>query len=76
MCGKGIDPTFIFAWPRSIVSVMGAEQAGSVIRTVAEAKMQRAGQVDQALLDRTEKDTVEAMQGSFRRVSEHRQNLG
>ncbi len=61
MCGKGIDPSFIFAWPRSIVSVMGAEQAGSVIRTVTEAKMQRAGQVDAALLDRAEKDTVDAM---------------
>ena len=62
MCGKGIDPDFIFAWPRSVVSVMGAEQAGSVIRTVMEAKMQRGGAVDTELLDRAEHDTVSAMQ--------------
>ena len=62
MCGKGIDPSFIFAWPRSVVSVMGAEQAGSVIRTVSEAKMQRAGQVNTDLLDQVEADTVNAMQ--------------
>ncbi len=62
MCGKGIDPNFIFAWPRSIVSVMGAQQAGSVIRTVTEAKLKRTGKVDAALLDQVEQDTVSAMQ--------------
>lgn len=61
MCGRGIDPTFIFAWPRSVVSVMGAEQAGSVIRTVSEAKMRRAGSVNDTLLDQIEHDTVSAM---------------
>ena len=62
MCGKGIDPDFIFAWPRSVVSVMGAEQAGSVIRTVMQAKMERGGKVDSDLLDRAQHDTVSAMQ--------------
>ncbi|MEO0368993.1 MAG: carboxyl transferase domain-containing protein, partial [Pseudomonadota bacterium] len=62
MCGKGIDPSFIFAWPRTIVSVMGAEQAGSVIRTVAEAKMKRGGAVDEGVLDKVEHETVSAMQ--------------
>ncbi|HAU68181.1 MAG TPA: acetyl-CoA carboxylase carboxyltransferase subunit [Gammaproteobacteria bacterium] len=62
MCGKSIDPDFIFAWPKSIVSVMGAEQAGSVIRTVAQAKMKRMGAVDEAMLDSVEQDTVDAME--------------
>ena len=62
MCGRGIDPNFMFAWPRSVVSVMGPQQAGSVIRTVAEAQMQRAGKVDAAALDAVEQDTVSAMQ--------------
>ena len=62
MCGRGIDPNFMFAWPRSVVSVMGPQQAGSVIRTVAEAQMQRAGKVDEAALDAVEHDTVSAME--------------
>lgn len=62
MSGRGIDPRFMFAWPRSVVSVMGPAQAGSVLRQVAEAKMQRAGQVNEALLAALEKDTVETME--------------
>lgn len=61
MSGRGIDPRFIFAWPRSVVSVMGPPQAGSVLRQVAEAKMARAGKVDEGLLDMLEKDVVDAM---------------
>ena len=62
MCGRGIDPSFIFAWPKSVVSVMGPAQAGSVVRTVAEAKMQRLGEVDEQALSMLEKETVSAMQ--------------
>jgi geranyl-CoA carboxylase beta subunit len=61
MSGRGIDPRFIFAWPRSVVSVMGPPQAGSVLRQVAEAKMARAGNVDEGLLDMLEKDVVDTM---------------
>ena len=28
MAGRGMDPRFLFAWPRSVVSVMGPAQAG------------------------------------------------
>jgi geranyl-CoA carboxylase beta subunit len=41
---------------------MGPAQAGSVLRSVAQAKMQRAGQVDEDMLDAIEQDTVQAMQ--------------
>jgi geranyl-CoA carboxylase beta subunit len=61
MCGRGIDPSFIFAWPRSVVSVMGPAQAGSVVRTVAEAKMKRLGVLDESALDALEHETVTAM---------------
>ncbi|WP_372782197.1 acyl-CoA carboxylase subunit beta [Litorivivens sp.] len=61
MCGRGMEPRFMFAWPRTVVSVMGPAQAGSVMRQVAEAKMKRAGQVDDNLLDALEKDTVDTM---------------
>ena len=62
MCGRGIDPNFMFAWPGSVVSVMGPAQAGSVVRTVAEAKMAKSGDVDQTALDAIEHSTVSAMQ--------------
>jgi geranyl-CoA carboxylase beta subunit len=61
MCGRGMDPRFMFAWPRSIVSVMGPAQAGSVLRQVAEAKMRRTGQVDEAKLDALEQETATTM---------------
>ena len=56
----------MFAWPRSVVSVMGPPQAGSVLRQVAEAKMQRAGQVDNDLLDALEQGTVATMEAKSR----------
>jgi geranyl-CoA carboxylase beta subunit len=61
MCGRGIDPRFMFAWPRTVVSVMGPAQAGSVLRTVAEAKMQRSGDVNEAMLDALEQQTADVM---------------
>ncbi len=69
MSGRGIDPRFIFAWPRSVVSVMGPAQAGSVLRTVAEAKMQRAGKVNAEVLDALEKDTVDTMEAKSRALA-------
>jgi len=62
MCGRGISPNFMFAWPRTVVSVMGPAQAGSVMRTVAQAKMSRSGSVDIAQLDAIEADVVTAME--------------
>ncbi len=61
MCGRGMEPRFMFAWPRTVVSVMGPAQAGSVMRQVGEAKMRRAGEVNNELLDALEKDTVDTM---------------
>ncbi|CAH0990553.1 Acetyl-coenzyme A carboxylase carboxyl transferase subunit alpha [Sinobacterium norvegicum] len=62
MCGRGIGPRFMFAWPRTVVSVMGPPQAGSVMRTIAAAKMARAGKVDEAMLDGLEQQTITSME--------------
>ncbi len=62
MCGRGMDPRFMFAWPRSVVSVMGPAQAGQVMRQVWEAQMKAAGEVDEAKLDETERAVVQAME--------------
>ncbi|WP_336366223.1 acyl-CoA carboxylase subunit beta [Marinobacter sp. C2H3] len=43
MCGRGLDPRFIFAWPNSRTAVMGPAQAGKVMRIVAEEKQRKAG---------------------------------
>lgn len=69
MCGRGMAPRFMFAWPRSVVSVMGPAQAGSVMRSVAETKMQRAGQLDSDLLDQLEQDTVSTMEAKSRALA-------
>jgi geranyl-CoA carboxylase beta subunit len=62
MCGRGFDPRFLFSWPNSTTAVMGAAQAGMVLRIVAEAKMQKQGAVDQEKLTAIEKATSEMMQ--------------
>ena len=65
MAGRGMAPRFLFAWPRSVVSVMGPAQAGSVLRQVAEAKMARIGEITdhmRASVDAMEKETIEAME--------------
>jgi 3-methylcrotonyl-CoA carboxylase beta subunit len=34
MCGRAFSPRFLFTWPNSRISVMGGEQAASVLATV------------------------------------------
>ncbi|MCP4323604.1 MAG: acyl-CoA carboxylase subunit beta [Alteromonadales bacterium] len=69
MAGRAIAPRFMFAWPRSVVSVMGPAQAGSVLTTIAKAKMERFGQVDEAKLSELEKSTVDAMDEKSRALA-------
>ncbi len=38
MCGRAYAPRFIFSWPNSRISVMGAEQAAQVLITIKEMK--------------------------------------
>jgi len=59
MCGRGLDPRFIFAWPNSKTAVMGGEQAGKVLRIVTEDKMRKLGQpIDEAKLTQMEQMTA------------------
>jgi geranyl-CoA carboxylase beta subunit len=62
MCGRGLDPRFIFAWPNSRTAVMGGAQAGKVLRIVTEEKHARMGkEADPAMLDMIEKATAEKL---------------
>jgi len=41
MCGRGLRPRFLFTWPNAKVSVMGAEQAASVLVQVKREQRER-----------------------------------
>tara|TARA_B100000287_G_scaffold99402_1_gene91508 strand:+ start:6311 stop:7894 length:1584 start_codon:yes stop_codon:yes gene_type:complete len=40
MCGRAYDPRFLFMWPNARISVMGGEQAASVLSTVGKSDPQ------------------------------------
>lgn len=44
MCGRAYDPDFLFMWPNSGISVMGGEQAASVLATVKVDQLARRGE--------------------------------
>lgn len=47
MCGRAYQPRFLFTWPNSRISVMGGEQAASVLATVhRDAKSWTAEEAD------------------------------
>ena len=41
MCGRAYSPRFMYMWPNSRISVMGGEQAASVLATVAKDQAAR-----------------------------------
>ena len=43
MCGRAYGPRFLFTWPNARVSVMGAEQAATVLATVRRDALERDG---------------------------------
>lgn len=62
MCGRGLDPRFIFAWPNSRTSVMGGAQAGKVLRIVTEEKHAKMGkEADPKMLDMIEQATADKL---------------
>src|SRR5262249_13019123 len=44
MCGRAYQPRFLFMWPNARISVMGGEQAASVLATVKRAQLEAKGQ--------------------------------
>jgi 3-methylcrotonyl-CoA carboxylase beta subunit len=44
MCGRSYDPRFLFMWPNARISVMGGEQAASVLATVRRDGLERRGE--------------------------------
>lgn len=44
MCGRAYSPNFLFMWPNARISVMGGEQAASVLATVKRDGLERQGE--------------------------------
>ena len=44
MCGRAYSPRFLWMWPNARISIMGGEQAASVLSTVKRESMERSGQ--------------------------------
>jgi 3-methylcrotonyl-CoA carboxylase beta subunit len=43
MCGRAYDPRFLWMWPNARISVMGGEQAASVLATVRRDSIEASG---------------------------------
>jgi 3-methylcrotonyl-CoA carboxylase beta subunit len=43
MCGRAFSPRFLFTWPNARVSIMGSEQAASVLATVRRDNIEAEG---------------------------------
>lgn len=43
MCGRAFGPRFLFTWPNARISVMGGEQAATVLATVKRDNMEKDG---------------------------------
>lgn len=67
MCGRSYGPRFMFTWPNSRISVMGAEQAAQVMVTIRQQKLEREGQ------DLTDEEAEEIAQ-PLREKYEHEGN--
>ncbi|MEJ7717171.1 MAG: carboxyl transferase domain-containing protein [Thermoleophilaceae bacterium] len=44
MCGRAYDPRFLWMWPNARISVMGGEQAASVLATVRRDALEARGE--------------------------------
>ncbi|UPK75208.1 methylcrotonoyl-CoA carboxylase [Nocardioidaceae bacterium SCSIO 66511] len=64
MCGRAYDPRFLWMWPNARISVMGGEQAASVLATVRRDGLEARGE------DWSEADE-EAFKAPIREQYEH-----
>jgi 3-methylcrotonyl-CoA carboxylase beta subunit len=58
MCGRAYSPRFLWTWPNSRISVMGGEQAASVLATVRRDGMEAKGEKWSAKAEEAFKDPI------------------
>lgn len=54
MCGRAYNPRFLWMWPNARISVMGGEQAASVLLTVKQDQLAREGKPQMSPEEATE----------------------
>jgi 3-methylcrotonyl-CoA carboxylase beta subunit len=60
MCGRAYDPRFLWMWPNARISVMGGEQAASVLATVRRDGKERRGEDWSAAEEEAFKEPIRA----------------
>jgi 3-methylcrotonyl-CoA carboxylase beta subunit len=60
MCGRAFDPRFLWLWPNARISVMGGEQAASVLATLKRDAVEAKGGVWSAADDEAFKTPIRA----------------
>jgi 3-methylcrotonyl-CoA carboxylase beta subunit len=60
MCGRAYGPRFLFTWPNARISVMGGEQAASVLATVRRENIEAEGKTWSAADEETFKAPIRA----------------
>ncbi|MEV0925880.1 carboxyl transferase domain-containing protein [Streptomyces spongiicola] len=60
MCGRAYSPRFLWMWPNARISVMGGEQAASVLATVKRDQLEARGEEWPAEAEEAFKDPVRA----------------
>jgi acetyl-CoA carboxylase carboxyltransferase component len=58
MCGRAYEPRFLWMWPNARISVMGGEQAASVLTTVKRDQLARDGRELSAEDERAIRDPI------------------
>ncbi len=58
MCGRAYDPRFLWMWPNARISVMGGEQAASVLATVRRDGLEARGETWSAGDEEAFKDPI------------------
>jgi 3-methylcrotonyl-CoA carboxylase beta subunit len=60
MCGRSYSPRFLYLWPNARTSVMGGEQAASVLATLRRDGLEAKGEVWSAEQEEAFKDPIRA----------------
>jgi 3-methylcrotonyl-CoA carboxylase beta subunit len=60
MCGRAYSPRFLFTWPNARISVMGGEQAASVLATVRRDNLEADGKTWSELEEEEFKQPIRA----------------
>ena len=77
MCGRAYSPRFLWMWPNAKISVMGGEQAASVLATVKRDQLEGAGEDWPAEDEEAFKAPIRAQyEHAGQRLLRHRPALG